>query len=337
MPLPKPTIGSQVGPKGAAPVVKRKRGRPPKIKRPRPTALSTFATKKRAMSRSPSPPSDLIDEPSMPKKIKQKALNTAKEEIQKWQSKNSSKNSQIKPISLRPQGKAVTLPKSNNFLLDDAKNDIRLEKRIEKELHSHNPTNTGYRSGQLASKPGSTTNIHNAVNERRETLRTFSDSNSLKINLDRGNPTGSHLALLSNGKESFDNTLSLNPLLTHSTRLYDDDQLSVTSSSTNSTNCSNQQTSSRLTRKHKLNLQDKEESQSVFRFNDLFSFFPPKLVVRDGELVPEHSLSVKKVERSTLSRLPESHPFFKWNLGRPVTNQSQRTQNRNGRKRKAAS
>ena len=271
---PRLTNSGHGGEKGDVLVVKRKRGRPPK--HPRATALSTFATKKRAISRSPSPFTDHINEPTIPKKMR---LEATKEE---YRSKSSSKSE----------------------------------------------TN---RVNQLACKPDSA----DVVNNRRE---NFTNPGSLRLNLDLYNPTGNHSPILSNGKESFDNASTLCALLSNSTRNYDDDQVSITSSSTNSTN-SNQRTSSRLTRKSKSNLDEKEcsKSQSLFRFNDLFSFVPPKLVVKEGELVPEHSLSVKKVERNSLSRLPEAHPFLKWSLGRPVTNQSQRTQSRNGRKRKATS
>lgn len=287
--LPNSAHGSQEGEKGDALVVKRKRGRPPK--HPRATALSTFATKKRAMSRSPSPYSDQADECSVPKKTTQKVTNPRNED---WHSKTSS--------------------------------------TTECNTHQHD------RSSQFAHRPESYTDV---VNDRRANLRQFTDPHSLRLNLDLINNKRNQSSLVSNSKEIFDSNSSLCTLMSNSTRNYDDDQISVTSSSTNSTNCSSQRTSSRLIRKNKSNLDEREsaESQSLFRFNDLFSFFPPKLVVKDGELVPEHSLSVKKFDRASLSCLPEEHPFLKWSLGHPVTNQSQRTQStcRNGRKRKAIS
>lgn len=52
-----------------------------------------------------------------------------------------------------------------------------------------------------------------------------------------------------------------------------------------------------------------------FSFQSLFSYYPPTLTVRDGELVPEKSLSIENLERSDL---PPSHPIFNWQLGQPV-------------------
>ena len=59
-------------------------------------------------------------------------------------------------------------------------------------------------------------------------------------------------------------------------------------------------------------------SKSTFNFSQLFNYFPPKLVVKDGELLPERSLSVRRVDRTTVGNLPENHPFLSWNLGQPA-------------------
>ena len=59
-------------------------------------------------------------------------------------------------------------------------------------------------------------------------------------------------------------------------------------------------------------------SKSSINFNQMFSFYPPNLVVRNGELVPDRSLSVKRIDRSTVGSLPENHPFLSWNLGQPA-------------------
>lgn len=56
-------------------------------------------------------------------------------------------------------------------------------------------------------------------------------------------------------------------------------------------------------------------TKSTFSFEDLFGFYPPKLVVRNGQLEPAYSLSVKNSDHSVL---PLSHPILKWTLGRPV-------------------
>ena len=132
----------------------------------------------------------------------------------------------------------------------------------------------------------------------------------------------------------------------------DDDQLSVTSSSTTSTTTTNHTsflttttTKSRGKGKAKSSLTTNSNgvtkrgrptkpnscndgsslsnelqslmstSKSTFNFNKMFSFYPPKLVVKDGELVPERSLSVRGIDLTTL---PENHPFLSWSLGQPV-------------------
>lgn len=55
--------------------------------------------------------------------------------------------------------------------------------------------------------------------------------------------------------------------------------------------------------------------RSTFSFENVFGYYPPKLVVRNGQLEPAYSLSVKNSDHSVL---PESHPILKWTLGRPV-------------------
>ena len=55
-----------------------------------------------------------------------------------------------------------------------------------------------------------------------------------------------------------------------------------------------------------------------FEFDRLFSYYPPKLVLLDGDLCPERSLSVSDMERSKLSSLPSDHPFLGWSLGQPT-------------------
>ena len=74
------------------------------------------------------------------------------------------------------------------------------------------------------------------------------------------------------------------------------------------------------------------KSKSSINFDQLFSYYPPKLVVIDGELQPERSLSIKRLERSAISGLPEGHPFLSWNLGQPA--KASVTLRGRGRKRK---
>ena len=74
-------------------------------------------------------------------------------------------------------------------------------------------------------------------------------------------------------------------------------------------------------------------SKSSINFDQVFGYYPPKLIMKDGELQPERSLSIKRLERSAISGLPERHPFLSWNLGQPVSKASDTLRGR-GRKRK---
>lgn len=98
-----------------------------------------------------------------------------------------------------------------------------------------------------------------------------------------------------------------------SSSLQEDDQLSIASASTNSTtNSINGRVRSRSTSRAR---KDVIAPKPTFSFEELFSFYPPKLVLIDDELQPEQSLSVKDYDRHAL---PESHPFWKWTFGQPV-------------------
>lgn len=62
--------------------------------------------------------------------------------------------------------------------------------------------------------------------------------------------------------------------------------------------------------------------QSTLSFESLFSFYPPELVVVNGELTPARSLSLK----GTIS-VPSNHPVYKWSFGKRIgrcTRKSQR-------------
>ena len=61
-----------------------------------------------------------------------------------------------------------------------------------------------------------------------------------------------------------------------------------------------------------------KETQGTFNFEQLFGYYPPKLVIQDGDLCPERSLSVSGLERSKLSSLSPTHPFWNWTLGQPI-------------------
>lgn len=60
------------------------------------------------------------------------------------------------------------------------------------------------------------------------------------------------------------------------------------------------------------------EADSTFKFEQLFGYYPPKLTLQDGDLCPEHSLSVSGMERSKLNSLPPTHPIWNWTLGQPI-------------------
>ena len=57
------------------------------------------------------------------------------------------------------------------------------------------------------------------------------------------------------------------------------------------------------------------DRKSAFSFEQVFSYYPPKLVVRNGQLEPAYSLLVRDSE---LSALPSSHPLLNWSMGKPV-------------------
>lgn len=59
-------------------------------------------------------------------------------------------------------------------------------------------------------------------------------------------------------------------------------------------------------------------SGGTINFSKLFSYYPSKLVLQDGDLCPQYSLSVSGLERSKLNTLPPTHPFLSWNLGQPT-------------------
>lgn len=60
----------------------------------------------------------------------------------------------------------------------------------------------------------------------------------------------------------------------------------------------------------------------TFRFNDVFGYYPSKLVLQDDDLCPEYSLSLSGMERSELNSLPPTHPIWTWTLGHPTNKAS---------------
>ena len=117
------------------------------------------------------------------------------------------------------------------------------------------------------------------------------------------------------------------------TSVAEDDEMSVASSNTTTTTASSSnsmgpgsKTNSRADRTRgcsssKMGTGGSQNNSSLlgrdsgFSLASLFSYYPPTLTVRDGELVPEKSLSIKNVDRFSL---PSSHPIAHWSLGQPV-------------------
>lgn len=271
-------------------------------------------------------------------------ISNGHQDVQKWHIKNWSKTGGIKlSLSLRPH---VKLERSNRLPLG-----MEQKQEIDSKCTSHEIDTVSFRgtsevapstsndndtvssrcSSQVAPSTYDTHNMSSvSVNsDKMENLRSLSSPISLKPDTDLSN---GKVTRPSTGKESTESGSRLAQLLANGVCNLDEDQASATSSSTSSANQKSISRNSRLKNKSTL------EERAMFHFNDLFNFYPPKLVVKEGALVPEHSLSVKKIDRNNLSCLTETHPFFRWSLGTPVTSQSQRAPNsRNGRKRKAVS
>ena len=100
----------------------------------------------------------------------------------------------------------------------------------------------------------------------------------------------------------------------------EDDEMSIassitTSSSGNSVTAGNKTAGKGTGRRKKSSQSSMLRIATDFSLNSLFSYYPPTLTIRDGELVPEKSLSVKNLNRSSL---PSSHPLDRWSLGQPV-------------------
>ena len=102
------------------------------------------------------------------------------------------------------------------------------------------------------------------------------------------------------------------------------DQLSIASvntitSSFNTTTNECMEKSGEKSQQSKLNQAkdnfNRPNANTSFSLEALFSFCSPTLTVRDGELVPQQSLSVKNIDQSDL---PPNHPLENWSLGQPV-------------------
>ena len=223
----------------------------------KPTALCNFATKKRALSRSPSVSSDIDISPA--------AVSNGSEMGAKTKTTTTVKSGQSGRPRGRPRLATTTRPGPNP------------------ELHT-------------ISKPCTSTNQ--------------ADSAVLQNGVMEG--------INKNGRTATAMELPAYRALAESSHV-EDDQTSIsssttTTSSTNSTVVMHKKKSRVLQRQGK-NTTDITRTDSSFSLEALFSYYPPKLTVRDGELVPEQSLSLKNIDRSCL---PSYHPIDSWRLGQPV-------------------
>ena len=255
--------------------------KPSVVSKPRRVTLSSFATKKRASSRTPSCSSDSSYEPPGLKRV---VSATARGRgIARCQ---SGKSGGI------PANRVVTRPRRNTFAGKDMEVEpVNGSQRLRDVVKRHTLLSEGSKhSGNLGV----------AINGKPSGLQTHKDS-------------------LDNGSNS------------HT----EDDQLSIASSSTNSTNNS---ISGRVRTKSTARAgRHVAVTKPTFSFDELFSYYPPKLVVMDDELRPEQSLSVKGLDRHSL---PDAHPFLKWTFGQPVrsltTSRKKRKSYTNGNRQKSS-
>ena len=79
--------------------------------------------------------------------------------------------------------------------------------------------------------------------------------------------------------------------------------------------------SSAALKQSSLSLQKRQKLQNClgkseeFCFRKHFDFIPPKLVVRNGELCPQTSLSLKGIK---FNDIPRDHPIWTWKVGQPT-------------------
>lgn len=228
------------------------------VSKPRRVTLSSFASKKRASSRTPSCSSDSSYEPPGTKRVGSATMRG------RGIARFSGKGGGI------PVNRVVTRPRRNTYAGKDME--------VEPVNGTSKLRDVAKRHSLLSESSKHLANLDVAVNGKPGVLQTHRDS-------------------LDNGSNSHQ----------------EDDQLSITSSSTNSTNNS---ISGRVRTKGTAKAgRHVTVTKPTFSFDELFSYYPPKLVLIDDELQPAQSLSVKGLDRHSL---PEAHPFLKWTLGQPV-------------------
>jgi len=76
-----------------------------------------------------------------------------------------------------------------------------------------------------------------------------------------------------------------------------------------------QQSSSQALQKRQRIQNGPDKGEDSFCFRKHFDFIPPRLVVRDGQLCPDVSLSLKGVK---FNDIPRDHPIWTWKVGQPT-------------------
>lgn len=277
------------------------RGRHPLKSKHRPTALSSFVTKKRASSRSSSTSSDQELSSTAAKKLK---IDTQVQEPTSTKTKTTMASSQTRS-SKKGKGKG--------------KGKVTGSTMLGKSTSQGGVVSVGV-SHLRANTVGSVGKAEYGLSAEREVTR-----------VEAGHPI-QQASSTDNGVNGASGVLRIAP---------EDDQISISSSTVNSgqgskvsvaqgSGSTSTHTSRSGTSQPKTSSAPPNIIKSTFKFEEMFSFFPPKLVVRNGELVPEQSLSVKHLDKQGIANLPASHPFRSWTLGQPT-----RSTGKCPRKRKA--
>ena len=353
------TVSFAPSQESSVPKVRKRRGRPPKNKA-RLAALSSFVMKKRACSpstHSDSPLSSSLAPP--PKRVR-----IGSESDSSINDGGSGDKSGVYPGS---EGASSLLTVKRHFRSATGAGSTNYYSILSSSRAPAPPLSSSHTCNQEqsdamdtvddtppANSPAFTSGQTPASHEKLASLRQHQDT------------PNSYWDLTNGGSNSATDGVGMGGGTPHQLLLDEDDRFSVTSSTTSAPTAINQ-TSLSTNRKGKSqtsitplggttsvppqrrgrppknlysnggNLSSELQSlmstsKSSINFDQVFSYYPPKLVVKDGELLPERSLSIKRIERSALNGLPESHPFWSWNLGQPV--KASVTLRGRGRKRK---
>ena len=283
-----------------------KRGRPPKNKN-RQTALSSFVTKKRASSLASSTSSERSVDPLI-------AAKKPKMGAEESTSNKATTGSQTQSKKKSKEVSTVSAPRPSSL--------------------NGKTVGTSYSQSGNNSVSLVTTGEHDLERKMEHGLKHLTESTQLQTSI-----TGLPLSTIScmTASREMGGVSGLNGNFPHQN--FEDDQLSVASSSTHSAQSKGSgyvlsAISGRGSTKSNSSSSSSDPNglKSTIKFEEMFSYFPPKLVIRNGELQPECTLSVKNLDRQGIANLPRSHPFLSWTLGQPT-----RTTTKCPRKRKAGS